>query len=627
MVKIAVLFFSTSRYEYLLPVLESFKKNVDFSGVEVYKIFIDDYPKNRDEIILDYIEKTYKIDNMVLNEKNLGYSVSWGKAWSLIPDDIDYIWHQEDDLEILDKVNVLEMITMLNNSPKKAYQICLKRNICYEADNDFVYQIENDKLGTEVTVNNGKEDVKMVLFQSHWFIPHATIYPKWVTELKYSFNPQEGILPPVIRAKYPDSYSALYGGKNDKYRLKHLGEYNQGQRMIEGEPGFENFGKYDKDKPYYSLKYFTEWKGSRNYEMVQLYKKYKDYLYNQNNYEQKLIEYLKKSILEDNDVDKRYISALSLAKKLPEDSLYYLNQASKINPDRLEVWYELMKNHTDHKQVAYGYGLQGYNSFEKWRNNGCLKVLEMDENIYNFKFVFDFCMVCFYANQKEKLYLYSELIDKQKTPDSIYQQHINNKVFYKPIVKIPKSRYKTPSLIVIDNFLEDPHKEREFALSQDFKVVGNFPGYRTESFATDQDKLAFETIMNKNITFWPAQYNGSYQYCTKDYRSWIHRDRTTSSAILYLTPNPPPNSGTKIYIHKETGGMFEHDNVNGILDKDSNNMNAWRELDVVENKFNRLVIFQGIQNHMSAEYFGDNKENGRLMKIYFFNVEDALHNV
>ena len=41
------------------------------------------------------------------------------------------------------------------------------------------------------------------------------------------------------------------------------------------------------------------------------------------------------------------------------------------------------------------------------------------------------------------------------------------------------------NVIIIDNFYQDPDEVREFALSQEFGVRGNYPGNRTESFLND----------------------------------------------------------------------------------------------------------------------------------------------
>ena len=51
-----------------------------------------------------------------------------------------------------------------------------------------------------------------------------------------------------------------------------------------------------------------------------------------------------------------------------------------------------------------------------------------------------------------------------------------------------KTRGPSCGLIVIDNFYKKPHETRKYILSQNFSVVGNYPGKRTTSFANQQLK-------------------------------------------------------------------------------------------------------------------------------------------
>jgi len=46
----------------------------------------------------------------------------------------------------------------------------------------------------------------------------------------------------------------------------------------------------------------------------------------------------------------------------------------------------------------------------------------------------------------------------------------------------------TGTLIIIDNFYNNPMQTRESVLKQEFKVRGNYPGVRTTSFATKELK-------------------------------------------------------------------------------------------------------------------------------------------
>ena len=102
--------------------------------------------------------------------------------------------------------------------------------------------------------------------------------------------------------------------------------------------------------------------------------------------------------------------------------------------------------------------------------------------------------------------------------------------------------------LIIDDFYSNPEEVREFALSQDFNVDGNYPGHRTISFLTDDIKKSIQEIIRPfagEVTHWGGDYSGSYQYTTAYDRSWIHSDSTTGwAAVLYLTPNAPVSSGT-----------------------------------------------------------------------------------
>ena len=77
---------------------------------------------------------------------------------------------------------------------------------------------------------------------------------------------------------------------------------------------------------------------------------------------------------------------------------------------------------------------------------------------------------------------------------------------------------------------------------------------------------------------------------------WIHRDPDCVYAgVIYLQPNPEPNSGTIIY-------------------KDG-------EENIIENVYNRLVLYRAEYEHRPQSGFGSNIEHGRLtMNIFIRNL-------
>ena len=190
------------------------------------------------------------------------------------------------------------------------------------------------------------------------------------------------------------------------------------------------------------------------------------------------------------------------------------------------------------------------------------------------------------------------------------------------------------SSIIIDNFYIDPYETREYVLNLDFDVPGNYPGRRTKSIF---NQSVYDIIQNVvftaggKITRWDMdQYTGSFQYTTSRDRSWIHADQTTKWAgVCYLTPNAPLSSGTGLFRHIPTGLesapknedlTYNFDLLNKI-NLDSQDMTKWELTDRLANKFNRLVLYRGDFFHMSLDYFGQDKYDGRLFQTFFFDTE------
>ena len=206
------------------------------------------------------------------------------------------------------------------------------------------------------------------------------------------------------------------------------------------------------------------------------------------------------------------------------------------------------------------------------------------------------------------------------------------------LFKSQLSRNPSGSLIVVDNFYNNPLQTREYILKQDFKVQGNYPGKRTISYATEELKTIIQkyilTIGGK-ITEFPIPksdmsdadkiYNGAYQYTTSRDRSWIHMDGYNNWAgVVFLTPEAPLTSGTGFYQFQD-GTMSEEDQQimenKSVTDNYSQDMTKWKLVDQVGNVFNRLILFNSKKFHMSMDYFGDSKENGRLFQVFFFSTK------
>ncbi|NBP14530.1 hypothetical protein EBU95_09040, partial [bacterium] len=96
--KICHVVFSTNRLEYLIPNLES-QYLLNFENCEVHKIFIDDYPRGRNNMLIEGLVRTFGFSEVMLNHTNVGLSSVWTGLWNRIKErDYDYIFHQEDDI-------------------------------------------------------------------------------------------------------------------------------------------------------------------------------------------------------------------------------------------------------------------------------------------------------------------------------------------------------------------------------------------------------------------------------------------------------------------------------------------------------------------------------------------------
>ncbi len=309
--------------------------------------------------------------------------------------------------------------------------------------------------------------------------------------------------------------------------------------------------------------------------------------------------------------------------------------------------YQLLVNHHTHigtKICCYSTGHTEYN------------ITGLEQKSY--EYIIDVPKYCNYA-KGDKMYIpvIKQTIDYHNASTTILEElkkkllHPQNEVteaqkqFHEQVVKAKKYFDKPKSiycnLMVIDNFYINAKETRDYILSQEFKVRGNYPGQRTTSRATQHLKEMIEGYIQHfagKIIDWPMPsssdndgrnnndtYNGAFQYTTSRDRTWIHNDGWNNWAgVLYLTPNAPVNSGTGIYRFKDGTRTVDEAEARGnkkIIDENSQDYTKWELVDKVGNVFNRLVLFNSKQYHASMDYFGTNKENGRLFQVFFFSTE------
>ena len=115
--------------------------------------------------------------------------------------------------------------------------------------------------------------------------------------------------------------------------------------------------------------------------------------------------------------------------------------------------------------------------------------------------------------------------------------------------------------MIIDNFYTNPDSVREYALTQEFNVKGNYPGLRTKPYLPQdvKDAIGYWMQFAGNVTSWfeESEYTGAFQIATAQDRTWIHADHYNMWAgVCYLTPDAPHTAGTALYRHKQSGEFY-----------------------------------------------------------------------
>ena len=181
-----------------------------------------------------------------------------------------------------------------------------------------------------------------------------------------------------------------------------------------------------------------------------------------------------------------------------------------------------------------------------------------------------------------------------------------------------------------------PEEVREFALEQEFKVRGNYPGMRTEPFANEDIKETIESIIAPfagKITRWHTEYTGCFQYTTAYDRSWIHADSWNDWAgVLYLTPNSKIESGTSFYSKNNNYNeeKLSQKKIDFFLNKTDeeeyfktlkeHNNNFTKNL-TIGNIFNRLIVYDPTMYHAHDNLLNTEERLIQVFHVSKFNAK------
>jgi hypothetical protein len=113
---------------------------------------------------------------------------------------------------------------------------------------------------------------------------------------------------------------------------------------------------------------------------------------------------------------------------------------------------------------------------------------------------------------------------------------------------------------------------------------------------------------------------GRFQFLTAQDPLVYHYDTQQWAAMIYLTPDPPPGSGTSLYRSKITGARrLEDPRIDESFPRGFYDSSQFELIDNIGNLYNRLCIMDARCIHSASMYFGNNDDNCRLTHLFFFD--------
>jgi hypothetical protein len=175
---------------------------------------------------------------------------------------------------------------------------------------------------------------------------------------------------------------------------------------------------------------------------------------------------------------------------------------------------------------------------------------------------------------------------------------------------------------VFDDALQFPLIYRGAALTRTFATVD--VGAKFHGIALGADVVLPEVIAARFPELEPKLSFFRRSPAGQEEPNFIHTDCDMGewTAILYLTPNPPPDDGTTFWRHIATGrietvtGATSDENLGEVLAwRDRSQWEPWRTVAAV---FNRVVVFPATYYHSRAleQNYGEG-DSARLIQVLF----------
>jgi len=209
-----------------------------------------------------------------------------------------------------------------------------------------------------------------------------------------------------------------------------------------------------------------------------------------------------------------------------------------------------------------------------------------------------------------------------------------------PLYRPQESKPMMRSLIIVDDFLNDPFQLRELGLKQYYpktKKLQLYPG-RDSKYPQRINGLDQKIIELVGEPLVPVEgtSHGKFRLALDGEKGnhSVHIDNVHWTAILYLTLPEDCQDGTHLFRHKTTatdraphnraeleelGYSTQERFLEQVIYKNTNDLSSWENILTVPMRFNRLVLLRPQQYHDAGISFGNKPENGRLIYLGAYN--------
>jgi hypothetical protein len=170
--------------------------------------------------------------------------------------------------------------------------------------------------------------------------------------------------------------------------------------------------------------------------------------------------------------------------------------------------------------------------------------------------------------------------------------------------------------LIIDNYFLNPKELKKWALKQKFytkknhpwkETLGKFPGFRTD-YINNINEEKFKYLINNLLKACEIFYEEKFQ----EFETWLSFSYTLNDIKLpdWHTDQIPLSPELNQYKKKLSGIVYLNEDVKkeaGTIVVNNN------KPFLIENKFNRLVLYPSEKIHSVAKSFGKNKKNSRFV--------------